>query len=274
MKNLLVPTDFSPASRNAARYAAAFAESLGVAVILVNIVAPSVIIDDSVLASVMITQSEILADSREMMQQEIDVLSKEFSVDVTGFVEEGYPSEMILQMAESKNAALMVMGMKGKGRSHSLFGSTTTTIIRKSTYPIFVIPEQAAYSPIANITFASDFDASIEMDRYNLLLAIAEKFNSRINIINVQKNGHSLSQDEVIGKMKTSIAFSKHNHQFQTISEDKVEEGIQKFVEKSPTEILVMVSRKHHFFERMFGTVHTKAMSYQTKIPLLVLQHK
>jgi hypothetical protein len=37
---------------------------------------------------------------------------------------------------------------------------------------------------------------------------------------------------------------------------------------------LVMVSRKHHFFERMFGTVHTKAMSYQTKIPLLVLQHK
>jgi nucleotide-binding universal stress UspA family protein len=181
---------------------------------------------------------------------------------------------MILQMAESKNAALIVMGMKGKGRSHSLFGSTTTTIIRKSTYPVFVIPEQAAYSPIANITFASDFDASIEMDRYNLLLAIAERFNSRINIINVQKNGHSLSQDEVIGKMKTSIAFSKHNHQFQTISEDKVEEGIQKFVEKSPTDILVMVSRKHHFFERMFGTVHTKAMSYQTKIPLLVLQHK
>lgn len=274
MKNILVPTDFSEASRNASRYAVAFAESMGAAVVLVNIVSPSVIIDDSVLASVMITQAEILADNRKTMQEEIEVLSKEFSVDVTGVVNEGYASEMILQLAELKNAALIVMGMKGKGRSHSLFGSTTTTIIRKSTYPVFVIPEQAAYSPVSNITFASDFDASIEMDRYNVLLAIAEKFGSLINILNVQKNGNSLSQDEVIGKMKTSVAFSKHNHQFQTISEDKVEEGIQKFVEANSTDILVMVARKHHFFERMFGTVHTKAMSYQTKIPLLVLQHK
>jgi nucleotide-binding universal stress UspA family protein len=274
MKNILVPTDFSPASRNAARYAVAFAESMDATVILVNVVAPSVIIDDSVLASVMITHAELLADARQMMQQEIDALSKEFSVDVTGIVNEGYASDMILELAKLKGAQLIVMGMKGKGKSHSLFGSTTTTIIRKSPDPVFVIPEQAAYTPIANITLASDFHASIQISRYNVLLAIAEKFNSIIHILNVQKNGYSLSQDEVIGKMEANIAFSKHNHQFQTISEHKVEEGIQKFVGEYSTDILVMVARKHNFFERMFGSLHTKAMSYQTKIPLLVLQHK
>jgi hypothetical protein len=32
------------------------------------------------------------------------------------------------------------------------FGSTTTTIIRKSVFPVFVIPEKAEYKPIENIT--------------------------------------------------------------------------------------------------------------------------
>jgi hypothetical protein len=30
----------------------------------------------------------------------------------------------------------------------------------------------------------------------------------------------------------------------------------------------------HNVFERMLGTVHTKEMSYKTKIPLLILPEK
>ena len=74
--------------------------------------------------------------------------------------------------------------------------------------------------------------------------------------------------------MKTSLAFSKLNHQFHTINERNVEEGINKFIVKNPTNILAMVAHRHNLFERMFGTIHTYAMSYQTKIPLLILQGK
>ncbi|HEY5370106.1 MAG TPA: hypothetical protein VIJ75_14080 [Hanamia sp.] len=74
--------------------------------------------------------------------------------------------------------------------------------------------------------------------------------------------------------MKTSLAFSKQQHQFHTITDNKVEEGINKFIEQNQTDALAMVAHKHSLFERMFGKVHTKAMSYQTKIPLLVLQNK
>jgi hypothetical protein len=50
--------------------------------------------------------------------------------------------------------------------------------------------------------------------------------------------------------------------------------GINKFIEKESTDILAMVAHRHNLFERMFGKVHAKSMSYQTKIPLLVLQGK
>ena len=274
MKNILVPTDFSPASRNAAKYAASLAQSFSAKIILVNVVTPPIIVDDSLLAPVMITQAEIMEGNKKTLETEIETLSKKYSIKIKGFVKEGFALDKIPEMAKVKHAELIVMGMKGKGKSKSVFGSTTTDIIRKSTYPVLVIPEKAAFKTIDNITLASDYDLAVDLDRYSALLEISQNFNSLINILNVQKKKSSLSSEKAIGKMKTSLAFSKQKHQFHTINENKVEEGINKFIEMNPTDILAMVAHKHSLFQRMFGKVHTKEMSYQTKIPLLVLQSK
>lgn len=273
MKNILVPIDFSAASRNAAKYAVSLAKSFDAEVTFLNVIAPAVIINDPVLAFAMTTEGEILERNKELMEKELQELSKEYPVKMTGFVKEGYLDDIVQEIAKEKNADLIVMGMKGKGKSNSVFGSTTTTIIRKFSFPVFVIPEKADYKPIDHITFASDFDAGIEMNKYNLLLELLKKFNSKIYILNVEKND-SLKAEQVIGKMKTSVAFSKLNHQFYAINEKNVEEGINKFIKKNPTDVLAMVAHKHTLFVRLFGKVHTREMSYQTKIPLLILPDK
>ena len=177
-------------------------------------------------------------------------------------------------MAEGKDVDLIVMGMKGRGRSEAVFGSITTTTVRKSTFPVLVIPEKASYKTIRNVTLASDFDAEIQMDTYSVLLELAKNFNANINILHVQKRDDSMNADEAIGKMSTSVAFSALNHQFYTINERNVEEGISKFIEENPTDILVMVAHSHNLFRRLFGKVHTREMSYQTTIPLLVLRSR
>jgi nucleotide-binding universal stress UspA family protein len=274
MKNILVPIDFSVASGNAATYAVSLAKYFNADVTFINVIPSAVIVDDSVLAFVMTTQAEILQNNKDLMTKEVEALSKKYPEKITGLVKEGTTADIIREMAKVKQADLVIMGMKGKGKSNSVFGSTTTTVIRKSAFPVFLIPEKAVYKPIDSITFASDFDAKIEMDRYTLLLDLSQKFNSLVHILNVQKSDSSMSTAEAIGKMKTSLAFSKIHHQFHTINERNVEEGINQFIEKNPTDILAMVAHRHNLFERMFGKVHTKEMSYQTKIPLLVLQSK
>ena len=272
MKNILVPTDFSEASHNAAKYAVSLAKPFDARVTLINIIQPAVIIDDSVLAFVMTTQAEIVESHKKLMNKEIEALSQKGLIEIKGLVAEGSTYNRIQEIAKSNEADIIVMGMKGKGQSNSVFGSTTTTVIRKSALPVFVIPEKADYKPIDTVTFASDFDAQIEMDRYTFLLELSEKFNSKIYIVNVQKKDSLMNQEKVIGKMKTSVAFSNLNHQFDTINERNVGEGINKFIEENPTDVLAMVAHRHNPFERMFGKVHTKQMSYKTKIPLLVLQ--
>jgi nucleotide-binding universal stress UspA family protein len=274
MKNILVPVDFSAASHNAAKYAIALAKPFDARVTLINVIPPAVIIDDSVLAFVMTTQAEILESHKELMDKEIEALSGNDWIKIKGIVEEGSTSEVIQQIAKLKETDIIVMGMKGKGKSNSVFGSTTTKVIRKSVFPVFVIPEKAEFKPIDSVTFASDFDDEIGLDRYSLLVDLSEKFKSQIYVLNVQENDYVMSVSEVLGKMNTNEAFSNLSHEFHTMKERNVEEGINKFIETYPTDILAMVAHQHNFFERMVGKVHTKEMSYQTKIPLLVLQDK
>jgi len=274
MKRIIAATDFSPESFNAATYAASLAHAFGATLHLISVVKLPVLMDDSILASIMVTQAEIIDENKRLMESEKERLSSNYLITVTGQVIEGYPAETVIEIAEERGADLIVMGMKGKGKSNSLFGSTTTTVIRKAIHPVLVIPLQATYKPIQHITLASDFDSDIETKRYNALQSLLEKFKAELNILNLQSKPEDMHQDKVIGKMRTSIAFSKNNPRFHVIAEKNVEEGIQKFIQKMPTDILAMVAHQHPFLERLFGNVHTRTMSYLTEIPLMILQSK
>jgi hypothetical protein len=160
------------------------------------------------------------------------------------------------------------MGMKGKGKSNSKFGSTTTMLIRKSNIPVLVIPKKAKFEPIRQITFASEFVMS-HAD-YLILDELAEKYDSHINVLNVQKNRQLVEVENAIGKTEADLSFAKFNHRYESYESDQVEKGIEEFLKLNPSNMLAMVAHKHSFLKRTFGTIHTKNMCYKTIIPLLV----
>lgn len=269
MKNILVPTDFSAESENATEYAAALAQDFNAKLILVNIIVPPIVIEDTSASAYLMTKTEILDRDKKLLKKEIEKFSKKFSLKVEGFIREGSPSEIIMQFARSKHADVIVMGMKGKGKSNSIFGSTTVMVMRKSEVPVFVIPPNTRFVPIRIITFASEFD--IEKENYSMIEELAEKYNATLQVVNVQKDEEVMSVENAIGKMEANLAFVKLDHHFKTVENKSVERGISDFLEKNPSDILAMVAHKHTFFKRVFGVVHTKQMSYQTTIPLLVI---
>lgn len=274
MKNILVPTDFSPASRNAAMYAASLARYFDATVHLLNAVEPPVLADDQILASVMITQAEIIQQNMDLMQKEIEIILADSAVKIDSYVREDFTTGLIRDVAEKTDTDVIVMGMKGRGKSNSVFGSTTTAVVRKMDYPVFVIPEKASFSPIADVILASDYNAETESETYEFLKRLVEKFNSRIRIVNVAKKPDEMKPAAVSGRMKTSMAFSGHSVEFDTVAGKDVESEIEKYLEKHFHDILAMVARKHSFFDRLFGKIHTKEMSYRTKKPLLILHDK
>lgn len=274
MKNILVPIDFSAASHNAAKYAVSLAEIFKSKVTFLNVVPKTLIIDEKTAQTSISMHQEMIAGNKDALAKEIKNLSKNHKTKVHGYVNEGSPSNVILEMVNESKPDFIIMGMKGKGKSNSVFGSTVTAVVRKSSIPVLIIPENANYQSIDTITFATDFNAGTESDRYSLLMRIAKKYNSFIQILNVQKKETQINEKEFIGKMATHRTFKILKHSFHTIEDTSVIEGINKFIEEKPCEMLVMMAHKHSFFERMLGKVYTKKMSYETRIPLLVLQNK
>lgn len=274
MKNILVPIDFSAASHNAAKYAVSLAEVFNSKVIFLNVVPDTLIIDEEAAEATISLHQDLIVNNKELMTKEVKTFSKNHKVKMQGYNEEGSPSDIILEMGNEEMPDMIIMGMKGKGKSHSVFGSTVTAIVRKSSIPVLVIPENATYQSIDTITFATDFDSGTGSESYSLMMEIAEKYSAFIQILNVQKIGKHMSDSEFIGKMGTHHSFESMRHSFNTIADANVIEGINKFTKEKPCEILVMIAHKHSFFERMLGKVYTKKMSYETRIPLLVLQNK
>ncbi|MEO6894848.1 MAG: universal stress protein [Ginsengibacter sp.] len=274
MKNFLVPIDFSDASHNAAKYAISLGEVLKAKIIFINVVPVGFLVDDESLQSRIAAQQLVVETNQEMIAKEIKALSKNHLVTTEGYVGEGPASEMILRMADENQPDLIIMGMKGKGKSSSIFGSTTTSVIKKTNFSVLVVPESASYESIDTICYATDLNDKNETKDISVLLKIAEKYNPVIQILNVQKQERDFSDQEFINKMRTHNNFEGMKRKFNVVTDSDVISGINNFLSNNPAEILAMTARKHSFLERLFGTVHTKQMSYETKIPLLVLKEK
>ncbi|MCK9273648.1 MAG: universal stress protein [Syntrophales bacterium] len=56
-------------------------------------------------------------------------------------VEEGYPAEVILRVADENNCDVIVMGTHSKGAvMHTFLGSVAERVLRRTRKPVFIIP--------------------------------------------------------------------------------------------------------------------------------------
>lgn len=274
MNTIIVPVDFSDASYNASYYAASLANINSCEIVLVHAFMNPSGIDEMPTGFVFQPGKELWEVKKGLLDEYVEVLRKKYTIRIKGLVREGMATPAILDIANDENADLIIMGMKGKGKSNSLFGSNTTSVMGKSAIPVLIIPENVEFRNIEVITLATDFDSETDFSDYSVLRDIARKHDSIMQVLNVRKNESEFSSSEITGKINAASAFEDFNCEFFTIKDDKVDDGIEDFLENHPSDMLVMIARKRNLFQRIFGISHTKRMSYETEIPLLILKDK
>lgn len=271
MKNILVPIDFSEASFNAVSYAAFLANTNNTQLTLVHAYTDTSVFDESANGKVYDSLKEVEAANEKFLKKEIERIARKFTVKINCIVIKGNPVNVINEVAEKNYPEMIIMGMKGKGESNSILGSTTVSMIDETSIPLLIVPKSALYQTIDSITLASDFKNEKLLSHFTILEELITKFNPFIQVLNVQKNNSKLTAEVIAGKMSKDLTWDKYNHSFNIVERDDIEEGIFRFLRKHPTDLLVMVARKRGFINKMFEPSHTKKMTDQTKIPLLVL---
>lgn len=271
MDTILVPVDFSPTSNNATRFAALLAKSLNAKILLFHAyMLPTPVID---MPYVMTNIDEVQKENEAAIKKEAEQLHLETGVETEWLVRIGIPSDEAKSLTEDRAITAIVMGMSGAGEIDKIIGSTTLNVVRKVRVPVLVVPQDAVFTSISHITYASDFSYTSNAAMFRFLKAICQQFRSKLHVVHVTKEqGVLRSNQKAFAGLQENLPGVAQD--FETVADESVTHGISTYLETNHSDLLVMVAHKHGFFDRLFSRSRTASMAYETKIPLLVLQDK
>jgi universal stress protein A len=144
IRKILAPTDFSPASEKALKYALRFAEELGSEIVLLHILEqagmPLTFEGLSIPAPVAETES---AGAEQSLKALAARARGRGVIRVTTAFRGGFASHEIVEAAKELDVDLIVMATHGyTGWKHFCIGSTAERVVRAAPCPVLVVREK------------------------------------------------------------------------------------------------------------------------------------
>lgn len=270
MKKILVPIDFSPASRNAEDYAVSLAGIFGAEIELLNVyreLMPATVGPEP--WSVTITALQV--ENEKLINKEVSYLKTKHGIDVKASLRMGARGKTINSFAKEIEVDFIVMGIRS-GRKRKMLGSTVLHTIHKAEVPVLLVPDDAKFISIQYILIAVDFMEMLSSSCFNSLFDIYKKFGSSVHVLHIEEPGQQLKASEVPEKLQLGLALSRFNYQYEKVESYEIDEAVQNFIDRHPTDLMVLIAHHHTIYERIFETIHTKTLSFKIKKPMLILK--
>lgn len=173
IKKILYPTDFGESMESAMASAINIAKKFESELILLHVLPEKI-------------DSARLKELVEEKMEEYMVLFREKEIDCSYVIDSGNPTDVILDIADRKNASFILLGA-GKGRKMEFkLGSNSDKIIKNSPVPVWVIEKD---KPVDFNTVLCPVDFSEESKlALDNAAHICRRFNSNLRILNVVKS--------------------------------------------------------------------------------------
>jgi len=273
MKTILVPTDFSPASFNALKYANALAGEVKSKLIIVHILELPVMPMES---GMVLPLDEQLEDCTKELTRLANDLQFENNpnLEVETICQCGYFLANLSHLIKSKGVDLVVMGASGATNFlDKLLGTDTFDFIKSATCPVLAVPPQATFTGIKHIALASDFENE-ETIFLQQLFCLAEPLHADVSIINIvsERQLNIFPDDQVVQDIIKR--FSGQNFSIAQVKKNDVVEALKEFVQDNQMDVLALSMHERGFIENLFHKSVSKQLVCNTRIPLLALPEK
>jgi len=140
-RHILVPTDFSQASRQALRYAAAFARPCASEVALVHVIEPPPYPEFGY-AHIPAKEATLKREVYEKLEEPVQELAHA-GVKAASVIRHGGAAHEIAAQAREQSSDLIVIATHGRGAiAHALLGSTAERVVRHAPCPVLVVRER------------------------------------------------------------------------------------------------------------------------------------
>ncbi len=278
MKNVLLPTDFSENSLNAIRYALRLFEESACNFYLLHVIKSSDIgISDSpYLVSAAQIKDVYTQTAKTRLRDTLNHISTKISTNKKhkfyAVTDHNFLVESIRQQVSEKKINMIVMGTKGAtGLKKIIVGSNTGDVITKVHCNTLVVPENATFKDLKEIAFPTDFSNLYNINVLQPVVTITEKHAAAIRILNISKKDAVLNSDQSKNKELLEDYFSNLDHSFHFLTNKKVEDAVQCFVESRNIDMITMVAKNLNYFQHILFHTKIERISYHTDVPFLVL---
>jgi nucleotide-binding universal stress UspA family protein len=272
MKRIIVPVDFSDASKNAARYAAAMSNDIpGSEVLLYHVYDTHFRgSDGSLLSDEHDSQKVISENALHNLRLELMPLT---SAVIGISAEPGSLADSLEKLIMRNGGDLVVMGIHGASRLEQvLIGSNTLNVIKKDSFPVLIVPPNAVYQRIHTVVFASDFKDVLKSTPVIALRNILGIFRPEVHVLHVDEDMQA-HPGEVFMREKAAMdqMLQGFNPEYTFLESHDYIVGISNYVKAKKANLVITVPHRHSFLADLFTTTHTEKLVYHTDIPVLAV---
>ena len=277
MKNILVPTDFSATSLNAAHYALKLAEQLGSSkVILFNAYQVLLMIDPTAMvpSMQMMDEGQLKAGSKIALDKFKLVLQafcpKNCELDT--YCEYALLNNGLDEVCKTTGSGLIVMGITGGGLlEEKLIGSNTIHVALNSSVPVLIIPAKANFTIVEEIALACDFRSVVESTPVQPIKDLVKTTGAQLFVLNIEENAKTFDAEIPFQSKMIDLLLHECHPQFSIIDNPDFMEGINNFILEKQIDILITIPKKHGIFQTLFKESHTKKLAFHSHVPVMVV---
>lgn len=279
MKRILLPTDFSFNSLNAANYAIELFREEECDFFLVNTYTPSFVHSRFMASAVYgggMVEDNVQSRSQEGLSrvlEQINGKNNNPNHHFTSISSFNLLTEELKDIIENEQIDLIVTGTKGASGFEEVFlGSNTVRMIKCiRECPILAIPENYKFTVSKKIGFATDFKRNFSAEVIEPLINLAKYIDASIDIVHIneqeQLSKYQESNKDILLEYLQAVAHSLHEMPYFASKTDV----IKLFVEETNINLLAMIYYRHGYLEELVREPVVKRMAFHSEVPILVL---
>lgn len=275
MKTIIVPTDFSAVSANAASYAAALAERVHTTITLfhafpIPLTFSEVPVPPQVVDTLQKDAEELMEKAKQHLQ-----LATQGAININTVIRPGMFLSGLRELCDETEPYAVVMSSHGTaGLEQVLLGSETSATVKHLPWPLIVVPRGAKFRSPKKVALACDFEKVHSSIPAGLVRDLVHNFNANLYVLHVHDRERPYKEGVIEGTSDLYEMLADLHPFYEFIEGKDVTEAILDFVEKNDIDLLIGFPKKRNFLVDLFHKSKSKAIARETPVPFLSLHEK
>ena len=269
MPYIIVATDFSEVADNALKYACELALYIEADILVLHTYTIPIVFNDLPVPSPLIDAESIAAESMKKLlnnyQENYPQISFKSNITYGNLV------DAIEDYAEENSGPEMVIAGNGyNNENHAWLDSTLLQVLRYTKFPVLAVPAGTSYTQVRKICFSYDNKYAGSDVALIKLREISLMLQAELHVLNINNDAMTKENSNAISEI-TQEVLQPANPVYHVFYEHDIDAAVQDFAAGHQIDWLVVMPRKHSFFENLFHKSHTKVIVNDSHIPLLAL---